>query len=221
MNGCIPGSKYTMSDSGWSNGAIFKQFLEEHFIPLLPQRQKDEHALLLYDGHSSHISLPLIDLAKRHNIILFVLPPHTSHALQPLDVGTFRPVKCHYANECQREMRNRPGEVITRYDVCRLICKSFLKAVTPRNLVNSFRATGVFPLNPSAVDQNHFKPSKNLARRTSQTGRLQDGQEKFDNYLSSKLPTPREKNSEKKDGISPSRRCNHGKQHNSKTEKGV
>ncbi|KAJ8024963.1 Tigger transposable element-derived protein 2 [Holothuria leucospilota] len=105
MNGSIPGAKYTMSDSGWSNGAIFKLFLEEHFIPLLPQRQKDEHALLMYDGHASHISLPLIELAKEHKIILFVLPPHTSHALQPLDVGTFRPVKCRYSYECQKEMR--------------------------------------------------------------------------------------------------------------------
>ena len=45
--------------------------------------------LLVLDGHGSHDTLPIIDLALSHGIIIFCLPPHTTHKLQPLDVGVF------------------------------------------------------------------------------------------------------------------------------------
>ena len=44
---------------------------------------------MLYDGHKSHSQLTLTDLVNKHNVILFVLPPHSSHLTQPLDVGVY------------------------------------------------------------------------------------------------------------------------------------
>ena len=48
--------------------------------------------VLIFDGHHSHISLELIELAKNNNIHLLCLPPHSTHLLQPLDVSVFGPV---------------------------------------------------------------------------------------------------------------------------------
>ena len=48
---------------------------------------------VLYDGHSSHVGLDLIETAQADNVHLFVLPPHSSHILQPLDVSIFGPFK--------------------------------------------------------------------------------------------------------------------------------
>ena len=45
--------------------------------------------LLLVDGHSSHVNMEFIDWADRHRIIIMILPPYTTHRLQPLDVGMF------------------------------------------------------------------------------------------------------------------------------------
>ena len=45
------------------------------------------YVLLLQDGHSSHASIELIELAKANNIHLLCLLSHTTHTLQPLDVG--------------------------------------------------------------------------------------------------------------------------------------
>ena len=45
------------------------------------------------DNHESHISIPLIELAIANNVCLLGLPPHTTHILQPLDVGVFGPLK--------------------------------------------------------------------------------------------------------------------------------
>jgi len=41
--------------------------------------------VILIDNHDSHISLPVIDFAKEHGIIMVSFPPHCSHKLQPLD----------------------------------------------------------------------------------------------------------------------------------------
>ena len=37
------------------------------------------------DGHSSHYNLDAVTLAKKNDVILFTLVPHTTHEMQPLD----------------------------------------------------------------------------------------------------------------------------------------
>ena len=50
-------------------------------------------AVLLADDHSTHINLEAVKIAKENQILLYCVPPHTSHATQPCDVGLFRPLK--------------------------------------------------------------------------------------------------------------------------------
>ena len=47
--------------------------------------EKDK--FLFFDSHFSHINLEKIELVKSQNIHLVLLPPHTTHILQLLDVG--------------------------------------------------------------------------------------------------------------------------------------
>jgi hypothetical protein len=112
MRGATAGSKGVLSDSGWSNGNIFRQYLEQHFLP--------------------YVSSTLIDWAKTQNIILFVLPPHTIHLLQPLDVGIYGPFKNYYHSECSLSMKKNIKEVVNKYNMCELASKAYLKAMTPR-----------------------------------------------------------------------------------------
>ena len=53
--------------------------------------------MLVQDGHKSHMTMDLIDLARANNVILFNLPPHTTHATQPLDKNIFKPLKSAFA----------------------------------------------------------------------------------------------------------------------------
>jgi hypothetical protein len=62
------------------------------FIKYAPAHD-DNSILLLMDGHSTHISVGLLEWAKSMNIVIFILPAHTSHLLQPLDVACFGPVQ--------------------------------------------------------------------------------------------------------------------------------
>ena len=112
LAGVLSGTQAAMSKTGWANTKVFQMHLHEHFLKYVPTN-KDEPLLLLYDRHSSHINVPLIEWAQKHNIILFMLPAHTSHLLQPLDVGVFGPFKVSYYNECRNYLRKHPGQIIT------------------------------------------------------------------------------------------------------------
>ena len=46
--------------------------------------------LFIIDGHSSHLNMKFMDFCEAHRIVLGFLPPHSTHRLQPLDVGVRR-----------------------------------------------------------------------------------------------------------------------------------
>lgn len=135
MVGALPCSSYAMSETGWSNGQILKQYLK--FITA--RTDPSEHILLIFDGHASHVSLDVIEWAKENKVVLFVLPPHTSHALQPLDVGCLGPFKATYYMECNLFMARTRGEVITKYNIAELSSKAYLKTMTPLNVTSAFK----------------------------------------------------------------------------------
>ena len=139
-----------MSESGWSNAASFMNYLQNHFIKYIPRSQGVKH-LIIFDGHRSHVSLSLTDWGKEHDIEFFILPPHTSHVTQPLDVGCFAPLKAIYNIECQTYMRLNSGHQINRYVVGKLACKAYLKALSPDNLISAFRRTGIVPINRGKI----------------------------------------------------------------------
>ena len=104
--------------------------------------------------------LGLIEWAKQHSIILFVQPPHSSHFLQPLDVGVYGLLKNAYHSLVHNYLKQHPDQVINRYNITSLICQSYIKASTTSNIVSSFLKTGIFPFNPDVIDPVHFMPSK-------------------------------------------------------------
>ena len=81
-----PGTRYSMSDSGWMETANFHEWFLKMFLSAVADMLKTGPVILFLDGHKSHDTLALVELAKQHGVILFVFPPHTTHLLQPLDV---------------------------------------------------------------------------------------------------------------------------------------
>jgi len=159
MKGSSPGSRFCMSDSGWSNSNVLKIYLEQHFIPNVRRGENDKQPiLLLFDGHSSHTSTDLIEWAISKNIILFVLPAHTSHILQPLDVAIFGPFKGHYYRECAAFMHRHMGRSVTKYDMAEIACTAYLHAMSPLNIVSAFRKTGIYPFNQQEIQAEKLFP---------------------------------------------------------------
>ena len=63
MQGGPAGSLYSVSDSGWMESANFNQWFEKMFIPAVKHLTGNASVVLFFDGHHSHISLELIELA--------------------------------------------------------------------------------------------------------------------------------------------------------------
>lgn len=87
-SGGVPDAMYQCSDSGWISETIFTHCFQHCFIE--KTKSIDRPLLLVMDNYPVHLSIDVIELAMANEIILLCLPPHTTHALQPLDVVTFR-----------------------------------------------------------------------------------------------------------------------------------
>jgi hypothetical protein len=49
--------------------------------------------LLVSNGHGSHVTLEVIEQAQKFGLDMIILPSHTSHVFQPLNVAYFKPFK--------------------------------------------------------------------------------------------------------------------------------
>ena len=126
---------------------LFNIWLKEHFLSnVVAQRP----LLLLLDGHSSHFEPQSIQFAKDNDII-FCLPPRTTHACQPLDVGLFGPLKRHWQQACHSFYQKNATQVISEYNFCQVFKDAWLNSILPANVCAGFKKAGVYPFNPKAV----------------------------------------------------------------------
>lgn len=89
---------------GWSRAF---SLLAERSIPIKCCGSATTSHLL--DGHSSHFKPQCIHFAKDNQIIIFCLPPHTTHECQLLDCGLFGPLKQHWQRACHSFYQKNPG----------------------------------------------------------------------------------------------------------------
>ena len=70
--------------------------------------------VLLVDGHTSHINVEVSKFCLENQILLYCLPSHSSHLLQPLDVGFFRSLKAAWGKECSNYRAKAFGSSVTK-----------------------------------------------------------------------------------------------------------
>ena len=144
----VSGSRFAVSDSGWIDQELFFYWLRDHFMTNAVAARA---LLLLLDGHSSHYEPASVRFAKENSIILFCLPPHTTHECQPLDCSLFGPLKVCWRQVVHDFYRKNPGQAVSKLNFCSIFRQAWLKAVTPDIVCAGFRKAGVIPYNPDAV----------------------------------------------------------------------
>jgi hypothetical protein len=143
-HGEVPGTIYGISSNGWIDRELFNEWFCHHFLAFAPPVRP---LLLLLDGHSTHFNPVTIEKAATENIVIFCLPPHSSHRTQPLDKGCFGPLKSYWRQESHRYLVENPGKVVTRYEFSRLFSSAWYHAMTMKNIMSGFHTTGIYPLN--------------------------------------------------------------------------
>ena len=89
-----------VSDNGWTTNELGLRWLQ-HFEDHTNNRMTGAWRLLILDGHESHKSTEFEAFCQDHKIITLCMPAHSSHLLQPLDVGSFGPLKKAYGKQVE------------------------------------------------------------------------------------------------------------------------
>lgn len=84
----------------------------------------------------------MIDIADRNNIILFELPPHTTHRLQPCDVGVFSPLKREW-NKRAQAVFDETGVPLQARDVVRVYWDARQEALKENTIRQAFTKSGL------------------------------------------------------------------------------
>jgi hypothetical protein len=137
------------SPNGWTDNKLGLEWLK-HFDRSTSKRSNSRHRLLILDGHESHHSADFEAYCKERKIITLCMPAHSSHLLQPLDVGCFGPLKKAYSREIEHLIRCSVTH-ISKTEFFPAFHAAFRAAMTEENIKGGFRGAGLAPFDPESV----------------------------------------------------------------------
>lgn len=119
----------------------------------------DYKVLLLFDNHSSHISIQSLDFCKLNGTVVLSFPPQCSHKLQSLNRSVYRPLKKAVNTACGGCMESFPGKTITLYNIPGIVKTALPPALTKTNIQAGVRCTGIFHCNREIFTELNFVSS--------------------------------------------------------------
>lgn len=140
---------FSSSKSGYINSEIFHLWFTEVFIKHCGQQRP---VLLILDNHTSHISPEVLDEAVKNKIEILCLPPHSTHILQPLDVGYFNLLKKAMAQSAVSlgygGMRTVPKAKFPP------IVHHGMQKILKGSIQSAYRKCGIHPLKPIDISRS-------------------------------------------------------------------
>ena len=143
---------FVASANGWTCKSLGLQWLQKVFDPATKVKAGRSKRLLIVDGHSSHVNMEFINWADQNGIIIHILPAHTTHRLQPLDVGLFSPLSTAYSNQLNSLMHKGLGIVsMTKRFFYPLFRDAYRAFFIKKSILHAFEKPGIFPVDPEKV----------------------------------------------------------------------
>ena len=137
------------TSNGWTDNETGLDWIR-HFDKHTACHATGVYRMLVIDGHESHMSAEFDRFCKERNIITISMPPHSSHLLQPLDVGCFSPLKRAYGREIEILMKSHINHM-TKVEFFMAFKSAFRVVFTEDNVKAGFRGAGLVPPDPEAV----------------------------------------------------------------------
>ncbi len=124
----------------------------QHFVEHVQDLTQNGLKLLLtFNGYRSHMTLPVLDLFAKNNIIVYCLPAYTSVKLQPLDLVVFASFKNSLSENIYSTVKPNEEDTITTYEYCDFMRRAYHSSFTRQNVVSSFRRAGLWSLVPKRL----------------------------------------------------------------------
>lgn len=163
---CSRGCRYNRTTSGWIDTPTFRDWFMTCFLP--HAKRLEGKKVLIGDNLSSHIDNDVIAACETNNISFICLVPNSTHLTQPLDVGFFRPLKIAWRQTLEDwKKANLRTTSVPKESFPHLLKKAILNmdqkppkndknacmelSAVKRNLISSFKATGIVPFDRNRV----------------------------------------------------------------------
>lgn len=140
-----------VSENGWTDNELGLAWLQKCFDPETIPSKEGDYRILCIDGHASHLTTQAIQYCVSRKIILLCLPAHTTHLLQPLDVGVFAPLATAYKNHVHRVTRLGASYSIDKVDFLELYQQARHDAITPVIIQKAWQKAGLLPFHPELI----------------------------------------------------------------------
>ncbi|TVY62375.1 hypothetical protein Focb16_v004072 [Fusarium oxysporum f. sp. cubense] len=137
------------TQNDWTDNETGLEWLK-HFNRCTTNRSTGPYRLLILDGHESHHSADFEIYCEEHNIITLCMPPHSSHLLQPLDVGCFGLLKKAYGREIEHLIRSSITH-ISKTEFFPAFYAALQATMTEKNIKGGFKGAGLVPFDPESV----------------------------------------------------------------------
>ncbi|KAI4460719.1 hypothetical protein MML48_5g00012124 [Holotrichia oblita] len=151
----FPNTTYAATSNGWMESTVFKNYFEKSFIKQLPE---DRPVLVIYDGHTTQLSVDIIKTAIENQITILKLPPHTSHLLQPLNLSVFKSLKTRWDAKLVEWQRKKVGVKIPKSMFSKLIGELWTDT-KPEIITNGFIKADICPINRNVIPVELFDPA--------------------------------------------------------------
>ena len=155
----FPMAIFGHSTNGWMDVDLFEKWLEELFIPETEKACILKPVLPVIDGTKCHISLPISEHCDDNNIFLYTLLPNATHLIEPLDLSLMGSIKTNYRECISKWLQNNPGGIYDKNAFIKVFAEVHNKAAA-ENAVSSFCHTGIFPWDPTKVDDKKLTPAE-------------------------------------------------------------
>ncbi|CAB3251132.1 unnamed protein product [Arctia plantaginis] len=146
------GTAYAATPNGWMETEVFKNYFKKSLVPALGDERP---ALVIYDGHSTHVLLGLVKYALDQRITILKLPAHTSDILQPLDVSVFKSYKQKWDQTIATWQRQHIGKKLPKSLFSQFLGETWTK-VSDDVIKNGFKKAGIFPFDVDVVPKENF-----------------------------------------------------------------
>jgi hypothetical protein len=165
-----PSLRIFQTESGYTTMKIFQEYMEDVILPQILERKrffsKGESlppALLFLDGHCSRRNKALWEKYSLSGVDVCILPAHTSHFLQPLDLGINGYLKRLLQSAPPIPMKSRMAkEMIEWIEQIETIIET---SMSRDGVKNAFEESGLVPLIGEMVLRKLPETGPKLERR--------------------------------------------------------
>jgi hypothetical protein len=141
---------FSCNTKGWTSNLHGLEWLQRCFEPMTRAKAAGRHRMLICDGHDSHITGDFVEHCIDNNIALMILPAHSSHLTQPLDVGLFSPLKKLLASRLEPLIRTGIAR-IRKQEFTAAFIRAHTDGFKESNILSGFSGTGIHPFRPPKV----------------------------------------------------------------------